>query len=217
MTSTLPNLRWIAPAHWQAEGMTTSAPRRCLAGTMLMLLAAAGCGSVDSTPASGGDEPTTPASLAYVASDYIGAPVSARSGNLDAEEMLRDAVSTVLQLPDGKGTLVVAVGSGVDKRHYDCDFLVPDVTSGCQETQRGVLVWERQWLSDPGVVYVVVAKPGSAALVMYSGDEITGDPRTSEPSVAVSALFDIANDARVDITTSSAAIKGGDDVGTGRG
>jgi hypothetical protein len=180
-----------------------------LAGSVL-LLATAGCGSADSSPTSGGHEPTTPASLAYAASTYIdAAPASARSGNLDADELMREPISADLRLADGKGTLVIAAGAGVDERFYDCDVLVPDIASGCEDTGRGVLVWQSQQRDDAGVVYVVVPKTRSAALVMYSGHEITRNPRSSELPIPVNVLLDIANDDRVDVTTSGAAIEGG--------
>lgn len=59
---------------------------------------------------------------------------------------------------------------------------------------------------DPGVVYVIVDKGDSSALLFYGGPAITGDPRELDLPISVETLFDIANDPRVDVTTSAEAV-----------
>jgi hypothetical protein len=64
---------------------------------------------------------------------------------------------------------------------------------------------------DPG--YVVVVDKGDATVaVRNAGPDITGDPRDLDLPISVDDRFAIAHDARVDVTTSRAAVDAGEDL-----
>lgn len=195
----------------------------------ILTVALTGCGTATGTspPGSseGGDVPTTAQALAFVAAEHAGTPTSATGENDAAEEFDSKAVGTELRYDsDGEydgDMLVVAVGRGMDKTVTDCDAESNGFLAGCVETDEGILMWEDEAPeSDPGVVYVVVDKGDTAALLFYAGPTITGDPRELDMPVSTDDLFAIANDPRVDVTTSQEAVDAGADLpywqGSGR-
>ncbi len=184
-----------------------------------VILTLSGCGDTTQAPSTDADtgarEPTTAAALAYVAAQHAGTPASAVRERDAAEEFASGGVGTELRYgSDGEydgDTLVVAVGKGLDPALNDCDAASQSL-SGCVRTGRGVLMWENEAPEeDPGVVYVLVDKGDTAALVFYAGPSITGDPRELDMPISTDILFAIANDPRVDVTTSAEAV----DAGTG--
>lgn len=186
-------------------------------GTGLVLgLAAAGCGVGSSSSSAGGSEPTTPAALAYVAAEHVGDPASASASD-DFEELGSRSVGASLRYgSDGEydGDLL-AVGVGGRSGLADCAAPENASLSGCVTTDRGVLMWEDETPEeDPGVVYAVVEKTGSTAVVVYAGPPVVAgsDPRELDLPIEVDTLFDIANDPRVDLTTSAEANEGGADA-----
>ena len=186
-----------------------------LAGSLLSVTA---CGTattahVGSTP-EGGDLPTTPRALAAVAAEHAGRPSSATRDTDAAEELGKDGVGAELryanadQQSDGD-SLVVAVGTGLDRSYLDCDR-APEWLAGCAEVNGGVLRWEGDAPEeDPGVVYVIVPKATGAVLMFYAGPRITRDPRKLDMPISVDDLFAIARDPRVDVTTSQSALDAG--------
>lgn len=186
-------------------------------GLLAVVVLVAGCGQAPSstgTAAVGGDEPTTPRSLAFVASEYAGEPDSATTDEDAAEEFASGGVGAELRFgSDGEydgDMLVVAVGSGLDTEPLDCESSATEGLAGCEQTDRGTLMWEDEAPeADPGVVYLVVPKGDAHVLVFYAGPAITGDPRDLDLPIDVDTLFDLASDPRVDVTTSQEAIEGG--------
>lgn len=183
-----------------------------------LTLALTGCGTTTETSPSGspegGDVPTTAQALAFVAAEHAGTPSSATRGNDAAEEFDSKAVGTELRYgSDGEydgDMLVVAVGQGMDKAVSDCEADTNEYLAGCVETDQGILMWEDVAPeSDPGVVYVVVDKGATTALLFYAGPTITGDPRELDMPISTDDLFAIANDPRVDVTTSQQAVNAG--------
>ena len=180
-----------------------------------------GCG--DGTQATttdaggGGQEPTTARALAYVAAEHAGTPDSAVRESDAAEEFTSGGIGTELRYgSDGEydgDMLVVAAGAGLDTSLIDCDARATDSLAGCVKTSQGTLMWENEAPEeDPGVVYVLVDKGDSAALVFYAGPSITGDPRKLEMPISTEVLFAIAGDPRVDVTTSAEAVAAGADL-----
>ena len=187
----------------------------------LLTLALTGCGATTETnpPGSpdGGDVPTTAQALAFVAAEHAGTPSSATGESDAAEEFDSKAVGTELRYgSDGEydgDMLVVAVGQGMDKTVTDCEAETNEYLAGCVETDQGMLMWEAVAPeSDPGVVYVVVDKGDTTALLFYAGPTITGDPRELDMPISTDDLFAIANDPRVDVTTSQEAVDAGADL-----
>ena len=161
----------------------------------------------------GGRKPTTAAALAYVAAQYAGTPASAMQERDAAEEFTSGGVGTELRYgSDGEydgDMLVVAVGKGLDAALTDCEAESQSL-AGCVRTGQGVLMWEAEAPEeDPGVVYVMVNKGDTSALLFYAGPSITGDPRELEMPISTDILFAIANDPRVDVTTSAEAVEAG--------
>lgn len=190
-----------------------------------LLVALAGCGTQNGSPTEqpdGGDVPTTPRALAAVAVEYAGTPASATREEDAAEEFAGRAVGAELRYgSDGEydgDLLAIAVGEGLDPGLNDCDSEATAYLAGCVETDRGVLLWEAEAPEeDPGVVYVVVEKGESEALLFYAGPSITGDPRDLDLPLSVETLFDIAGDPRVDVTTSQEAVESGEELPYWRG
>jgi len=159
-------------------------------------------------------EPTTARALAYVAAEHAGTPASAVREDDAAEEFTSGGVGTELRYgSDGEydgDMLVVAAGKGLDAAPIDCDAEETRSLAGCVATDQGTLMWEDEAPEeDPGVVYVVVDKGETAALVFYAGPPITGDPRELDLPISTEVLFAIANDPRVDVTTSAEAVEAG--------
>lgn len=188
---------------------------------VLVPLTLSGCGNATqagpTNAAVGGSAPTTAQALAYVAADHAGTPDSAARERDGAEELTSGGVGTELRYgSDGEydgDMLVVAVGRGLDPALIDCDAEETQSLAGCIATDQGMLMWEDEAPEeDPGVVYVLVDKGESAALVFYAGPSITGDPRELDMPISTEVLFAIANDPRVDVTTSDEAVAAGADL-----
>lgn len=193
--------------------------KRSLAfGATLLLLVLSGCGNgTQASPTdarAGGLEPTTARALAYVAAEHAGSPASAVRERDGAEEFTSGGVGTELRYgSDGEfdgDMLVVAAGKGLDPALIDCGTEETQSLAGCVTTDQGTLMWEDEVPEeDPGVVYVLVDKGETAALVFYAGPPITGDPRELDMPISTEVLFAIANDPRVDATTSAEAVQAG--------
>lgn len=159
----------------------------------------------------------TARALAYVAAEHAGTPDSATRERDAAEEFTSGGIGAQLRYgSDGEydgDVLVVATGAGLDASLIDCDAEATASLTGCTTTDQGTLMWEEEAPEeDPGVVYVLVDKGESAALLFYAGPSISGDPRTSDMPISTEVLFAIANDPRVDTTTSEEAVAAGADL-----
>jgi hypothetical protein len=183
----------------------------------LLVSALAGCGD-EPQPATddpvGGNEPTTARALAAVAAEHAGTPDSAEEEDDAAEEFGSGGLGVELRYgSDGEydgDILVVAVGKDLDPALTSCDARA-EYLAGCVTTAEGTLLWETEAPEeDPGVVYVAVEKKArTSVLLFYAGPRITGDPRELDMPVPTEVLFAIANDPRVDLTTSAAAVDAG--------
>lgn len=186
-----------------------------------LTLALTRCGTTTGTspPGSpkGGEVPTTAQALAFVAAQHAGTPSSATAENDAAEEFDSKAVGIELRYgSDGEydgDMLVVAVGQGMDKTMSDCDAEINAYLAGCVKTDQGMLMWEDMAPeSDPGVVYVLVDKGDTTALLFYAGPTISDDPCELDLPISTDDLFAIANDPRVNVTTSRQAVDAGPDL-----
>jgi hypothetical protein len=198
---------------------------RLLAGSLalaaVLVVAVSGCGTDAGTAGAdadrGGSVETTARALAHVAAEHAGTPDSAVQERDAAEEFTAGGVGTELRYGSGGeydgDMLVVAVGKGLDAALMDCEGEATQALAGCATTNEGVLMWEDEAPEeDPGVVYVLVDKGDSTAMIFYSGPSITADPRGLEMPISTEVLFAIANDPRVDVTTSVEAVRAGDDL-----
>ncbi len=61
---------------------------------------------------------------------------------------------------------------------------------------------------------MVLRKGASTVLLFQSGPLVTGDPRRLDLRISVKDVFAIAQDPRVDVTTSAAAIRAGEELST---
>lgn len=188
---------------------------------VLVMAALSGCGkdtqAAPTESGRGGSEPTTARALAAVAAEHAGIPASAVRERDAAEEFTTDGVGAELRYgSDGEydgDMLVVAAGRGLDAALTDCGAEQTQSLAGCVTTDQGVLMWEDEAPEeDPGVVYVLVDKGESASLVFYAGPAITGDPRELDLPIPTEVLLAIANDPRVDVTTSAEAVDAGADL-----
>lgn len=149
-----------------------------------------------------------------VAAEYAGPPSSA-GGEVDAaEEFDPDGISAELRYgADGEydgDSLVVAVGTGLDESLMSCDSM-PTYVGHCADVDGGVLFWEEVAPEeDPGVVYLIVPKGEASVLMFYSGPVLSGDPRDLDLPVSVDTMMAIAQDPRVDLTTTQAALDAGE-------
>jgi hypothetical protein len=181
----------------------------------------ASCGEDARTPpdraAQGGDRPTTARALAAIAAERVGEPSSAASSR-DLDELYRqDAVGAELRFgTDGEydgDQFEVRLGTGFLLFEPDCDS--PTVAEnarlgGCEAVSGGLLLWEVfEPESDPGAVYVLLRKGETTVLVSQSGPTIDADPRQLDMPISVEDMFAVAQDARVDLTTSQEAIDAG--------
>jgi hypothetical protein len=183
------------------------------AATLVLVLSGCGEATPDAAAPTGGSEPVTARALAAVAAERAGTPDRASREEDAAEEFDAGGVGAELRYgsdgEDDGDALVVATGRGVPGL-VDCGD-DSERLDGCVVTERGTLAWEEAVPeSDPGVVYVVVDKGRTGALLFYTGPEISGDPRDLDLPIPAEALLEIADDPRVDTTTSSEAVAAGE-------
>ncbi|MBE7325466.1 hypothetical protein IEQ44_12465 [Nocardioides sp. Y6] len=189
--------------------------------TLLLTVVVTACGTQSASP-QGGDEPTTPGALAYVAAEHAGSP--------DRVSVMKRRDVTSLFSEGGEGAelrygsdgeydgdmLVVVVGQGLDPDLLDCDTERNAGADGCEHTDDGMLIWEDLTPEeDPGTLTVIVEKEGATVLVGYAGPTITDDPRQMELPISVDTLFAIAADPRVDATTTAEANAAGEELVSG--
>lgn len=183
-----------------------------LAGLLLLTGCGASTGQAAPETTLGGHEPTTPQALAAVAVEYAGKPTSAtRLGDVD--EYDKGAVGAELRYNAGGeydgDVLAVAVGTGLTDGEIGCHDETRDAGT-CVTVGEGILTWEPHAPEeDPGTIVVVVAKGDTQVLVMQAGPVVDGDPRELDLPISVEDMFALAQDARVDRTTSQATLDAG--------
>ena len=208
--------------------MHAAPPRASRVGALasvavLVVSALVGCGTergrgADPDPdrtgaaAARGSEKTTPRALAALVAEHLGPPDSA-----GPERDLSEAVGGIGASirygaePGDDGDLVgIAVGSRAVPELTDCGSSVNSGLTGCETTGEGIIAWETETPEqDPGVVFVMVVKGDTTAVVYQSGPPVTADPRTLDLEVSVAEMVAIAQDPRVDLTTTRAAVAAG--------
>ena len=213
----------IAARACRTSALPHGAGVRRLLPLLSVVVLLAGCGEQRGTQdrPSGGDEPTTPASLAYVAAQHVGEPDSADVGSNMADAFRHAPLEVELVFGstgeyDGDAVQVV-VGRGFDKRFRGCARLGNRV-SGCEDLPDGFWYWgEEEPEEDPGAVIVVQRKGPVTVAVAYYGPTIKGDPRDQELPIDVGTLIELAADPRVDMTTTEEAVEGGASASYWRG
>ena len=177
------------------------------------------CGSETAGPRETGDRPTTARALAAVAEEYAGEPDSA-SQDEPVDEFGKDSLGVDLRygatgVYDGE-MLAIAVSGRSLPEWTACE----PSDRLCAETPDGTLIWEEVAPEeDPGTIVVITEKDGgrSTVLVIHSGPPITGDPRELDLAISVADMFAIANDPRVDVTTTQEALDRGEQLGYWKG
>ena len=175
-----------------------------------LALAATGCDD---------DPPITAGALAYVAADHAGVPDSAGTEPFDWFDAFDDdAVAVDLRYHpsanDPGDGLTVTLGALDVPELTDCDATVGLYTQACEETPEGTLRWNLDDPEeDPGGVFVLVPKSdGRTVMVTFNGPHLHRDPRTVDLPVSVDTVFAIANDPRIDVTTSQEVVDRGADL-----
>lgn len=191
--------------------------RVVLVGALAVL--GAGCDDDPASSGAAGDVPITASGLAYVAADHVGRPDTADVDDLDwFDAFADDAVAVDLRYHptryDPGDSVTVTLGRLRVPELLDCDATVGQYTQGCEETPDGTLRWNLyDPEEDPGGVFVLVPKSaGQTVLVTYHGPHLKKDPRTLDLPVPVDTVFDIANDPRIDVTTSERVEDNGIDL-----
>ncbi len=180
-------------------------------GWLLMCMLLAACGTEGGPAESGesGDEPLTARALAAVAAGYTRVPDSARD-SADTDRWGKDTVVVDLLFNgDGEAAgnrLMVAVGTSLGRMYTDCAGFL----DGCEPVEGGQLFWQEEELEeDPGSVAVIVTKGRTLVLVSQSSERIVGDPRDQDLEITVRDMVDLANDQRINLTTTQKAIDAG--------
>lgn len=167
-------------------------------------------------PPAGGDEPVTAQALAWIADQHVTGDAAYAGPSWLARDYGRRAVGANLRFrpaPGEDGELVAVVVAPIHGRRSAelRDALACRSGSrGCVAIDDVTLRWENQAPEeDPGLVYLLHETPTAIALVVYSGPDITGDPREQDLPVDLDELLALARDPRVDLTTSPEAVREG--------
>lgn len=191
--------------------------RALLPALLLAAPALAACGTSTAAGPSGatqeaGDVPTTARALAAIAAEYAGEP--SHASRTEDGELGAGSVATELRYgSDGEydgDMLLVAVATDLDPTFRTCTEEVAG-RGGCEEVGDGAtLIWEDMAPEeDPGVVYLALPKEDATVLVVLAGPDITADPRELDLAISVDDMLAIAEDPRVDLTTTQEAIDAG--------
>jgi hypothetical protein len=195
--------------------MLTVSPRRLMPVLVLasLMLTSTSCGHRStSEPTSTGDVPITARAVAAITAEHLGRPSRAQVDE-DPYGLHHPVAATRVRYHahgDYDGDLVaVLVGTGLDRREDNC----PSVQSrgGCFTVDGVRVTWSPAIPEeDPGAIGIVAPRRGGVyVIVVYSGTEITGDPRKRAVSLPLDDLVALASDARIDRTTTQAAVDAG--------
>lgn len=162
----------------------------------------------------GGDEPTTPRSLAYVVAEHVDLDPTRAGVDWAADNFRRGfphpkrAVAASTNFAGEGNIVVVGVSPERPKQGPSCD------DGFCADLGDGItLTWdELAPEADPGLIVIVAELDDHTVVLRYSGPEITGDPRDLDLPVSVETMVDIVTDPRVAPTTSQEAIDGGEQI-----
>lgn len=204
--------------HAHDVGHSGAMRSRLLVGALVLtsLTACGDRGQDASAPTpQGGDVPTTPRALAWIATQTLPLPDRA-SATDDFDELGRGAVGMDMRYgSDGEydgDLLALGVSDRLPRDLAGCE--AGDDDAGCVTTDDGVVLrWEEQVPEeDPGTVVVVVPREDGAAVLFQSGQPITGDPRELDLRVPVADMIALGQDPRVGPTTTQEAVDGGEDL-----
>lgn len=162
----------------------------------------------------GGDETTTPRSLAYVVAEHVDLSPTKAGVDWSARSYRRlfphpdRAVAAAINFAGEGNIVVVSVSPEQPKQAPFCDDgLCADLGTGI------TLSWdELSPEEDPGLVVITARVGGHTVVLRYSGPEIDGDPRNLDLPVSIDTLVDIATDPRIAPTTSQEAVDAGEQV-----
>ncbi len=162
----------------------------------------------------GGDEPTTPRSLAYVVSEHVDLEPTKAGVDWAADNYRRlfphpkRAVAASTNFAGEGNIIVVGISPERKKGGPSCeDGLCADLGDGI------TLAWDEVVPEeDPGLVMVIAELDTHTVVLRYSGPDITGDPRDVGLPISVDTLVDIVTDPRVAPTTSQEAIDSGEEI-----
>ncbi|KRF15532.1 hypothetical protein ASG90_12675 [Nocardioides sp. Soil797] len=174
-----------------------------------MLLLASGlaaCGDKDSDASTHG--PVEASEIADIVGDHIDqepSDVEETEREKTPGEEIEEAVGAKLRYgEDGSTGDFVAVMVSDLSADADDEFTCDETSEGydCAAIEGPgdpvALTWEEvEPEEDPGIVTVALKRGREYVVVIYQGDEITGDPRKQELSIPVDTMVDIARDERL--------------------
>lgn len=179
---------------------------------MAGLLVVAACGS-GSGAATTGTIPITQRAIAAIALSHLPTDTTSREATYTDNHDPSGALGADLRYgDDGEsdgGLLRVFITPKVSRKPCEAEHL-----DGCAtRTVKGgklILSWAKEEPEeDPGFVNVTMVRNGQEIQVSWSGDTIKGDPRTQHLRMSIKQLEAIAQDRRLGLTTSRAAINAG--------
>jgi hypothetical protein len=159
--------------------------------------------------------PTTPQALAWLAAQHT--PSVSSAGPVD-RDYVRDrgegGVGAELRLGstgEYDGDLVrVTVVRDPDRSLFACTGPGKDYLAGCEQVGRALLTWEAETPEeDPGVINLLLRKGDAAVVVFQAGPAVSRDPRRLDLAVSVDDMVAIAQDPRVDLTTTQESVDEG--------
>lgn len=162
----------------------------------------------------GGDEPTTPRSLAYVVSEHVDLEPTKAGVDWAADNYRhlfphpKRAVAASTNFAGEGNIVVVGISPEREKEGPSCeDGFCADLGDGITLTWDEIVPEE-----DPGLVVVIAELDTHTVVLRYSGPHITGDPRDLGLPISVDTLVDIVTDPRVAPTTSQEALDSGEEI-----
>ncbi len=95
------------------------------------------------------------------------------------------------------------VGTGLPMSQFACDDADIQDLTGCDRADGGSLLWQKQEPEeDAGFIYAAISRGDTTVVVYQAGPTVNGDPRDKDMPISIEDMFAIANDPRVDLTTS---------------
>lgn len=192
-------------------------PRRLLFWGLALAtlgLALTGCGHAGSGEAPADERvPVTDRSLAVLAAEHLGKPYRAQVEE-DPYWITRPIAAAGVRYPEPSddGDLVtIQVGTGLNPR-MDRSCKPVQRRGGCFTVGDAQVSWsEHIPQEDPGGIGILAPRAdGVLVVVTYAGTSITRDPRTLDLSVSLDGLIALAQDARIDRTTTPAVVAAGE-------
>lgn len=185
--------------------MTRTAPRflaSFAAGFFLMSLGA--CDGAGSTERAG----LTARAVAAVMLDHLPDDTDKRVATIVSERSPEGLVGAEFWYPPADRGLALHVTTSVRRGGdaYDAGC----GRANCVELGKDtVLIWQDHSIEDSGIVQVKNRRGDEVVTVLVLGPEITGDPREMDLALDVDVLSGLAQDPRLQLTTTRAAVEAG--------